>query len=445
MGTRASRITIRFPPCSGGNCQAAYNDGVTQANNAATAAGALGLPVSIIYVDIENYTPDDGTGGTCSLPVQNYLGGWDTQMHTLAGAGSAGVYGNVCPALKDFVNALPEPDDVWIAAWDNRRTIWGLSAPSCSIPDSGTQWWTSNQRMHQFSTNASGKYGGFSYSLIDQNVDDAAVLANNGSKTYSWTTQSAGQCYAAGIYDATHWGGYQYVGNVFDACLYSNGTVTDIAPQWAVLGSGAAGINGLGQAVGYGWDSNYGVHGFIYNPGIGSTQIDYTGANCTMLTGINDDGLAVGTWWDFLNVDDCDDPASTMGAFMYNGSKFTPMSFPDAVCTQVTGINGDNQIVGGYCTLQSECQAVGPFDCTSGFAYSGGEYTDISAGIDDPWGINDSGQVSGEAYPQYGLYNLNLGPGSFVSSPAAGLPAIDDAADLALVAGAGNVYITKTH
>ena len=90
------------------NLTQAKAQGINEATAAIGAAQTLGLSPSIIYHDIENYTPSS----TCSPPVKAFLGGWDQQMQTI---GQAGVYGNPASAAQDFSKASPIPDDVWIA------------------------------------------------------------------------------------------------------------------------------------------------------------------------------------------------------------------------------------------------------------------------------------------------------------------------------------------
>jgi hypothetical protein len=74
-------------------------------------------------------------------------------------------------------------------------------------------------------------------------------------------------------------------------------------------------------------------NGFRYD-GTTLTLIDYPGASSTVLVGINDAGLMVGTF-----------PG---GSFVTDGVNFTPIVFPGASNTTVTGINGEGEIVGFY-------------------------------------------------------------------------------------------------
>jgi hypothetical protein len=77
-------------------------------------------------------------------------------------------------------------------------------------------------------------------------------------------------------------------------------------------------------------------NGFRYD-GTTLTLIDIPGALSTILTGINDNGLMVGTY-----------SGSTSGSFVTDGVNFTPIVFPGASNTTVTGINDEGEIVGRY-------------------------------------------------------------------------------------------------
>jgi len=421
-------FTYTIPGNPSNNYAAAYNDGVNEASNALIQAAAIGLPTGIIYKDIENYAPD---GGTCSLSVQRYLSGWVTQMHSSVGSGSAGVYGNPLPAAQDFYNTSPMPDDIWIAKYDNRVTIWGLGQVS-------DQWWTNKQRMHQYQENVSGTFGGFQY-IVDPEADFAAVLANNVAKTaYTWNFHRNSQCQPFGINDNGQFVGF--ADDEIDACLYSNGAYTFFAPPGNAAAIGNA-INNKGQMVGYWYDKSNLAHGFFYDPNNPPIiSFDYPGATCTYATGINDDGLIVGFWMKMSYAYCYDGPTITAeGGFLYNGITFTPINFPGQTCTYLTGINGDDQIAGVY----SDC---GDFLSGNGFLYSNGVYTDLGAEIENAWGINNNGQITSYTLSgSPGFYNANLGPGSFFNfsdSYAFSIGGIDGAADI--VGTDGNGYLWAT-
>ena len=104
------------PPCNTQNLTTFSSDptmaqtqGAQEADNAAAAAVSLGIGGTIIYKDIETYTPD---GGQCSSAVRAYLAGWVSEMHT--DGYQTGVYGHASPAQTDFSQVTPLPDDAWI-------------------------------------------------------------------------------------------------------------------------------------------------------------------------------------------------------------------------------------------------------------------------------------------------------------------------------------------
>ena len=162
------------------NTTQANAQGVSEATAAITSAQTLGLSPTVIYKDIENYTPD---GSTCSLPVRAFLSGWDKQMQTV---GKAGAYGNPAPASQDFAKASPIPDAVWVAKYSAagtppQLTIWGLG----KLGDSPN--WTNGQRVHQVAQNLMQARSSTSYN-IDPDIDNGPVInANAIAKPYLYT------------------------------------------------------------------------------------------------------------------------------------------------------------------------------------------------------------------------------------------------------------------
>ena len=191
------------------------------------------------------------------------------------------------------------------------------------------------------------------------------------------------------------------------------------------------GINTAGELVGnYAMASNSFGYGFLYNAGT-FTSFSYPGSNSTLAFGINDSGLIVGTA--YIRQD------TAAVSFLYDGSTFTTIRAPGGKSyTIANGIDNAGDIVGGagffggneaferigtqyknvtppgahtlvYATAVNNlgqivgwtdgsppCDA-GSFDC--GFYYQGGKFRTLvvpgSSGYTEPWGINDSGTVSG--------------------------------------------------
>lgn len=326
-------------------------DGINEAKAAISSAQTLGLNPTVIYKDIENYTPD---GSTCSLPVQAFLSGWDQQMQTV---GKAGVYGNPLPA-GDFAKASPIPDDVWIAKYSSppQFTIWGLG----KLADSPN--WTTGQRIRQVQQNVTQNWSSPNIYKIDPDIEDAPVVNPNAfAKSYTYT-QTNIDCPGAistiptAINDMNNGAfisGPGQTGTVigtYQASLtspyygYQNtgGTCTNIS----VFGSTNTqpwGINNLGQIVGFFEDSNAANHGFLLSPGKSPVQIDYPAGGQTYLYGINDAGQIVGYAYS----------AGTFGyqTFMYYGGQFYPLGVSGGGNFDYTlgfGINGDATLTGTY-------------------------------------------------------------------------------------------------
>jgi hypothetical protein len=341
------------------NTTQAKTDGINEAKAAIMSAQNLGLNPTIIYHDIENYTPD---GSTCSLPVQAFLSGWDQQMQTV---GKAGAYGNPSPAANDFSKASPIADDVWIAKYTATSqapllTIWSLGV----LGD--PTYWTNSQRIHQGQENLFQEWGSSTSYQIDPDIEDATIIAGNGSKNFSTVTPVSfdypGSCgtYAYGINDISGGafingsgqtgqivGGYLECGGAEHAFLDSNGQFSNVDYSSTAIFDIAYGINNAGQIVGAWEDSSYCMHGYLLTPGKSPVSIDNPKAICppggnagTALYGINDAGQMVGSYY-----------LAGVGSqsFVYYGTKFYPTtSFAGVCCTEASGINGDAVIAGSY-------------------------------------------------------------------------------------------------
>ena len=104
----------------------------------------------------------------------------------------------------------------------------------------------------------------------------------------------------------------------------------------------AAAINNAGEIVGFYTDTMTGiVHGFVDNGGMFMT-IDPPGSTSTMLLGLNDNGLAVGTYIDAMGV---------MHGLLFDLLTDTFQNIDDPFgigTTTINGINDLNQLVGFY-------------------------------------------------------------------------------------------------
>jgi hypothetical protein len=158
----------------------ANTQGIAEADAAVASANSLGITATIIYKDIEPF--GTAVSSSCDAAVIAFLGGWTQEIHQKLGVSTAGVYGSPSAAQADFTQAQPPPDDVWISQWNQQRTIWHLTG----LSDSN---WPVDQRIHQYMGSASCQYtetwGGLNL-CIDPDIEDATIVNNTGSKTYSY-------------------------------------------------------------------------------------------------------------------------------------------------------------------------------------------------------------------------------------------------------------------
>lgn len=141
------------------------------------------------------------------------------------------------------------------------------------------------------------------------------------------------------------------------------------------------GINNKGMAVGTYLDAQFFLHGFVFNGSIYST-LDFPGALDTTPQKINDAGMIVGAY----------DTSTTSHGFSYKNGQWTSLDFPGASDTEVYGVNSSGAMVGIY-------DAFAPV--THAFLFQNGQYQDIA----NPFGtqtvafaINDPGSITGVGY-----------------------------------------------
>jgi hypothetical protein len=145
----------------------AWYQGINEANAAADAAGALGIgPGAPIYYDMEAYP----RGGACTTAVLQFTDGWVGQLH--ARGYQAGMYSSLCSGIMDQAQAVGTGrlplDAIWIAAWNDKPSIYGFGAP-CALND---LYWNQRQRVHQYTGGHDESYGGVLIN-IDSNLVDA--------------------------------------------------------------------------------------------------------------------------------------------------------------------------------------------------------------------------------------------------------------------------------
>jgi hypothetical protein len=152
----------------------AQSQGVAAAIDAVAQAQALGIgPGNPIYDDMEAYNPK--TSSTAA--VLSFLSAWTSELHAYGYV--SGVYASGGSGITDLVGVygttFVEPDELWIADWNNQATV---SDPYVPATD-----WPNNQRLHQYEGGHVDNYGGFKLDIDSDYLDGATATAGNGTGT----------------------------------------------------------------------------------------------------------------------------------------------------------------------------------------------------------------------------------------------------------------------
>lgn len=157
-------------PCAAINPTKAYSEGVAAAKDAASIMATDGMPAfkhNPIYDDMEGYTRNT----VDTKAVRTFLKAWTIELHKLGFL--SGVYAGAATGVTDLVKVYgttyPEPDDLWIAEWNNEQTV---SSPYVPAGD-----WANHQRIHQFNGNTNLSYGGVTFKGADGDYCDGAVVS----------------------------------------------------------------------------------------------------------------------------------------------------------------------------------------------------------------------------------------------------------------------------
>jgi hypothetical protein len=154
-------------------CQAiasahAASEGRFAAKDAVSQARALGLGQgNPLYFDMENYTP--GAGSTA--PVLKFLGAWTAQVHAegyLSGVYASGDSG-VVDLVSQVATSYPEPDDLWMARWNDQDTTNDPNVPS--------GYWPFHERLHQDEGAHNETHGGVTINIDGDYLDGATAAA----------------------------------------------------------------------------------------------------------------------------------------------------------------------------------------------------------------------------------------------------------------------------
>ena len=165
--------------CAGISPSQAAGQGAAAASDAMADAQAIGLGTgNPLYLDMEAYSRTT----TNTSAVLAFVQGWTQQLH--AGGYAAGVYSSDNSGIVDLVSqygtGYTEPDDIWIANWNNAQTTSDGNVP--------TSEWAAHQRMHQYDGAHNEKYGGVTINIDGDYVDAATAAAGAGSGTYAAPT-----------------------------------------------------------------------------------------------------------------------------------------------------------------------------------------------------------------------------------------------------------------
>jgi Domain of unknown function (DUF1906) len=154
-------------PSNGCGCAAidpseASAQGTAAAQDAINQAEAVGIsPGNPIYDDMEAYNRTS----TNTNAVLAFLSAWTTELH--AQGYVSGVYSSANSGITDLVNqygtGYPEPDQLWIADWNNQETT---SDPYVPASD-----WPNHQRLHQYRGGHNETYGGATINIDSDYVD----------------------------------------------------------------------------------------------------------------------------------------------------------------------------------------------------------------------------------------------------------------------------------
>ena len=165
--------------CAGISPASAGSQGAAAAQDAIVDAQSIGIgPGNPLYLDMEAYTRTS----TNTSAVLAFIQAWTQQLH--AGGYGSGVYSSDNSGIVDLVDSYgtgyAEPDDIWIANWNNSATT--------SDPNVPASEWASHQRMHQYEGAHNEKYGGDTINIDSDYLDASTAAAGSGSGTYEAPT-----------------------------------------------------------------------------------------------------------------------------------------------------------------------------------------------------------------------------------------------------------------
>jgi hypothetical protein len=148
----------------------ASSEGTAAGADAIARARTVGIEAgNPIYLDMEGYS----SGATNTSSVLAFISAWTARLH--AGGYKSGVYSSGASGIADlaaqFGTGFREPDDLWIADWNNRQTT---SDPYVPNGD-----WTSHRRLHQYDGGHDETYGGVTINIDGDFLDGQTAAAGS--------------------------------------------------------------------------------------------------------------------------------------------------------------------------------------------------------------------------------------------------------------------------
>jgi hypothetical protein len=164
-------VGLQAPGSSCGSCAIirrsdAKEQGRAAARDAIGDARALGMGSGTpIYFDMEHYA----RSSTNSRTALRFEEAWTARLHKDGYV--SGVYSSASSGIRDLVSrygsSYLEPDDIWIANWDGRKTTDDPYVPA--------SYWSNHQRIRQYRGGHNESYRGYTIN-VDSNYLDGAVF-----------------------------------------------------------------------------------------------------------------------------------------------------------------------------------------------------------------------------------------------------------------------------
>ncbi len=150
----------------------AGTEGTAAAQNAVADAQAVGIGTgNPIYLDLEGY-PRTSANTAAALAFE---AAWTSQLH--AEGYYSGIYSSANSGIADLVSqygtAYTEPDELWIARWNDQQTTADPNVPPAE--------WADHQRLHQYSGAHNETYQGRQLNIDGDWIDATTAAAGTGS------------------------------------------------------------------------------------------------------------------------------------------------------------------------------------------------------------------------------------------------------------------------